>query len=477
MYRRDGRSVDREELARLRDTMVHRGPDDDGLWLREPVADVGFGHRRLSIVDLTEHGHQPMFNEDGSVAVTFNGEIYNHEALRAELEQRGHRFSSRCDTEVLVHLYEEYGPDMVHRLVGMFAFAVWDEDRQQVFLARDRLGIKPLYFLDDGRTFAFASEIKALLPLLPRRELDPGALIEYLTFVAVPPPRTLFAGVSKLAPAETMVITRKGPQPAHRYWDPIANRVQLDVDPVDWEAELRFRLERSIDRRMMSDVPVGVFLSGGVDSSTNVALMSQLIDDPVNTFSIGFAGDSEFNEFDWARRIAEQFGTRHRAREVGCAASACRHDCSRPYVAGTSSRSFSPLLASRRGGDHSAHLRDGVRTDVGRAASEPSRGSQRAVIATLPTNHRTECPDSDLPDARCGVCGVAQTRHRSTGDGPYVRVRLCETRRGPCRRGFVAGLRVRDYVPSTQSALSPDQAHLRHPSGTRLADQDSAGHD
>ncbi len=311
IYRRDGRPVAANELAQLRDTMTHRGPDDAGLWLRAPVPDVAFGHRRLAIVDLTPAGRQPMRNEDGSVVVTFNGEIYNHELLRDQLERRGHRFASRCDAEVLVHLYEEHGPELVHQLVGMFAFGIWDERREQLLLARDRLGIKPLYFLDDGEGFAFASEIKALLPLVRRREVDPVALAHYLTFVAVPPPRTLFAGVSKLAPAETMVVTRDGPQAPKRYWDPIADRLQLDADPVEWGAELRFRLERSIARRMMSDVPVGVFLSGGVDSSTNVALMSRLVEQPVSTFSIGFRGAEDFNEFRWARRIAERFRTRH----------------------------------------------------------------------------------------------------------------------------------------------------------------------
>ncbi len=311
VFRRDGGPVSASELAEMRDTMVHRGPDADGLWMREPTPDVGFGHRRLSIVDLSEHGRQPMFNEDGTVVVTFNGEIYNHELLRSELENLGHRFHSRCDAEVLVHLYEEHGPAMVDRLVGMFAFAIWDERSQRLLLARDRLGIKPLYFLDDGRSFAFASEIKALLPLVRERAIDPIALSHYLTFVAVPPPRTLFAGVSKLAPAHTMIVTRQGPREPERYWDPIEHRDRLESEDIDWASELRFRLERSIDRRMMSDVPVGVFLSGGVDSSTNVALMSQLVDRPINTFSIGFRDAEQFNEFQFARRIASQYGTNH----------------------------------------------------------------------------------------------------------------------------------------------------------------------
>lgn len=311
IWTRKGESVDPRLLADLRDAMTHRGPDDEGLWLREPQRDVGFGHRRLSIVDLSPAGRQPMFNEDRSVVVTFNGEIYNHEQLRSELQRRGHRFVSHCDAEVLVHLYEELGTDMVDELVGMFAFAIWDESRERLFLARDRLGKKPLYYLDQGGTFAFGSEIKALLPLLARRELDPVALTHYLTFAAVPPPRTLFAGISKLAPASTLVIARDGPREQVRFWDPIANRARFDGDAVDWLTELRHRLERSIERRMMSDVPVGVFLSGGVDSSTNVALMSRAIDEPVNTFSIGFRDAAQFNEFEWARRIADQFSTNH----------------------------------------------------------------------------------------------------------------------------------------------------------------------
>jgi len=180
---RTGEQLVSERLERMRDTMVHRGPDDSGMWMRDPGRDVGLAHRRLAIIDLSRAGRQPMGSEDGMVLVTFNGEIYNHQQLRAELEAVGHVFRSRCDAEVLVHLYEEHGPRMVDRLVGMFAFAIWDEREQRMFLARDRLGIKPLYWTDDGQTFACASEIKALLPLLRRREMDETALSHYLTFV------------------------------------------------------------------------------------------------------------------------------------------------------------------------------------------------------------------------------------------------------------------------------------------------------
>lgn len=317
-FARDGRPLDPERVITLRDRMAHRGPDDAGLWRRELQGDVVFGHLRLSIVDVSPGGHQPMVADGGSAVLTFNGEIYNHELLRVELEARGYTFRSRCDSEVLLALYLEHGPAMVDRLVGMFAFAIWDEAEERVFCARDRLGKKPLYFTDDGQTFSFASEIKALLPLLRRREIDPTSLAHYLTFVAVPPPRTLFAGVSKLAPASWMIVDREGPRTPVRYWDPLSNRADFDGAEVDWEVELRTRLEVSVDRRLMSDVPVGIFLSGGVDSSTNVALMSRLVDEPVRTFSIGYEGASgkSHNEFDWARRVADMFGTEHHETRI-----------------------------------------------------------------------------------------------------------------------------------------------------------------
>jgi asparagine synthase (glutamine-hydrolysing) len=316
VFDRTGAAVDAAEVIAMRDAVRHRGPDDEGVWHR-PQGDVALGHRRLAIVDLTPAGRGPMANEDGSVLVTFNGEIYNHEALRDQLLRRGHEFVSRCDTEVLVHLYEEHGEAMVHQLVGMFAFAIWDEARERLFLARDRLGIKPLYWLDDDGRFAFASEIKSLVPLLRRREVDPVALSQYLTFVAVPPPRTLFSGVSKLPPASTMTVPRNGLGEPVPFWDPLRNRVHLDSDDCDWESELLFRLERSVERRMMSDVPVGVFLSGGVDSSTNVALMDELVDGPINTFSIGYEGADDINEFRWARAVADRFETNHHEVTIG----------------------------------------------------------------------------------------------------------------------------------------------------------------
>jgi asparagine synthase (glutamine-hydrolysing) len=294
-------------LAAMDRAIIHRGPDDSGTYVD---ARCVLGVRRLAIIDL-EGGRQPIPNEDHTVWVVLNGEIYNYRALAHDLAARSHHFATRSDTEVLVHLYEEHGLGLVERLIGMFSFAIWDERQERLVLARDRLGIKPLYWFDDGERVAFASEIKALLPLLRNVEVDPVALRHYLTFVAVPPPRTLFAGVSKLAPATLMVFDRDGPPSATRYWDPLRNRAR-DVRADAWEERFRAGLERSIERRMMSDVPVGVFLSGGVDSSTNVALMSGLVDEPVNTFSVGFADHSRYTEFEWARRVANRFRTRHR---------------------------------------------------------------------------------------------------------------------------------------------------------------------
>jgi len=307
---RDGTRVDVDQIAVMRDTMRHRGPDDEGLWVSSD-GQAGLGHRRLAIIDLSPAGRAPMGNEDGSVQVTFNGEIYNHGDLRQRLARQGHRFRSQCDTEVLVHLWEEHGPRMVDHLVGMFAFVIWDSRTRQTFAARDRLGIKPLYWTDDGRRFGFASEIKALLDLLPRREVDPVALSHYLTFGGGPPPRTLFRGINKLEAATSILVHADGRREQDRYWDPLEHRVRFDGNLVDWEAELRFRLERSVERRMMSDVPVGVFLSGGLDSSTNVALMSQRTREPIKSFSIGFSDAEDFNEFTWARQVAQQFGTDH----------------------------------------------------------------------------------------------------------------------------------------------------------------------
>jgi asparagine synthase (glutamine-hydrolysing) len=308
-----GRSepVTPELVEAMSDTMLHRGPDDGGLYM-SPDHRVGLGFRRLSIVDLVG-GHQPMANETDDVWIVFNGEIYNHADHRSELERRGHRYRTRADTETIVHLYEEFGADCVNHLRGMFAFAIWDERQQRLFLARDRIGIKPLYYTVRDGVFLFASEIKALLshPLVSR-ELDQEALHHYLTFASTPAPFTLFKGIQKLPPGHTMTVSAGGDISTRRYWDPACFR-EDDPPRPEWEyvERLRDKLRESVKLRMMSDVPFGVFLSGGLDSSLNVALMSELMDRPVDTFSVSIEGDQVSDEFHWARQVAKEFGANH----------------------------------------------------------------------------------------------------------------------------------------------------------------------
>ncbi len=304
--------VDRSALDAARDSMRHRGPDDAGSWVSADGR-VGLSHRRLSIVDLSSAGHQPMSNEDGTVWIVFNGEIYNHRALRAPLEKAGHVYRSQSDTETILHLYEEHGEGCVKLLDGMFAIAIWDVNRQRLLLARDPLGKKPLYFWRGADRIVFASEIKALLkhPSVPKR-VDTAGLYHYLTLSATPPPLTMFAGIQKLRAAEAVVIERDGAARTFSYWNPFSGPA---ISPDATEGELTERLlallSASIEKRMMSDVPFGVFLSGGVDSSTNVALISRLMTRPVDTFSVALAEDADSDEFAYARQIARQFGCNH----------------------------------------------------------------------------------------------------------------------------------------------------------------------
>ncbi|HEX8064964.1 MAG TPA: asparagine synthase (glutamine-hydrolyzing) [Thermoleophilaceae bacterium] len=313
-------AVGEEQVVAMRDTLSHRGPDDAGaLFLAEDR--VALGHRRLSIVDLSPAGHNPMPNEDESVWISFNGEIYNHLALREELERKGHVYRSQTDTETILHLYEEEGPRCVERLQGMFGIAIWDRRRRELFLARDRLGIKPLYWAAPPGGFVFGSEIKALLahPAVTA-ELDEEAFLHYLTFVSTPPPLTMFAGVRKLAPGERMTVRADGTRRSDVFWSPFDPRTAEEVGRMS-EPEMRDRLlellQASIRKRMMADVPFGVFLSGGVDSSTNVALMSQLVSEPVRTFSVGFEDQPRYNELEYARLVARRFGTDHHEVVIG----------------------------------------------------------------------------------------------------------------------------------------------------------------
>ena len=311
---RGKRPIDRKLLARMTEALYHRGPDDGGYHF---APGTGLGHRRLSIIDLSPLGHQPLFNEDGTVCVTFNGEIYNFLELFERLNAFGHKFRSRCDTEVIVHAWEEWGEDCVQHFQGMYAFAVWDEPKQTLFVARDRFGEKPLYYalLDDGQ-FLFGSELKALLvhPAL-RRDIDSCAVADYFSYGYVPDPRTIYRSVSKLPPAHSLTLRRGMAIPAPReYWDVSFREGHSRSEPELCE-ELAERLRKAVGMRMMADVPLGAFLSGGVDSSSVVAMMSSLSRTPVSTCSISF-DVQEFDESRYAQQVADRFHSNHFSRMV-----------------------------------------------------------------------------------------------------------------------------------------------------------------
>ncbi|WP_029132462.1 XrtA/PEP-CTERM system amidotransferase [Sedimenticola selenatireducens] len=307
------REISDSLLSRMNQTQVHRGPDEQGIHI-EPG--VGLGHRRLSIIDLAS-GQQPLFNEDHSVVVTYNGEIYNFPELSSELKSKGHLFRTHSDTEVIVHAWEEWGESCVEHFRGMFAFAVWDRNQETLFLARDRLGIKPLFYaqLDDG-FFIFGSELKSL-KVDPRlgREIDPAAVEEYFTFGYIPEPRTIYRKVHKLSPGHSLTL-RKGQITAapKQYWD-VSFKPHAAMTEQDAGNELIERLREAVDIRMIAEVPLGAFLSGGVDSSAVVGLMAGLSEKPVNTCSISF-GDPKFNESAYAEKVARRFSTDHRVEQV-----------------------------------------------------------------------------------------------------------------------------------------------------------------
>lgn len=308
-------------IVRMRDTMEHRGPDDAGVYV---TADrrVGLGHRRLSIVDLSPAGHNPMPNEDNRIWITFNGEIYNHQSLRPGLIEKGHQYRSRTDTETIIHLYEERGLDFVQDLEGDFAIALWDENEQRITLVRDRLGVKPLYYTVSNGRLLFASEIKSILahPSISR-DVDEQALYHYLSFLTTPAPQTLFAGINKLPAGCMLTCDRRGEIKITRYWDAIVPADAAEKisrrDESEIVEELRALLSDSIEKRMMSDVPFGVFLSGGVDSTANVALMSRMISQPVRTFTVGFSDADGYNELEESRRVAREYATDHHEVIIG----------------------------------------------------------------------------------------------------------------------------------------------------------------
>jgi len=318
-----------EPIQKMCDVLAHRGPDDEGMvfikgsqyfemkkTLQLPSGENGFevalGHRRLSIIDLSDAGHQPMCNEDGSIWIVFNGEIYNFQELRVDFEKKGHFFKSRSDTEVILHGYEEWGVECLHRLRGMFAFAIWDNKQKRLFMARDRLGEKPLVYCNQKDQFAFASEIKALLQIPEvERQVNHYALHEYLTYQYVPSPETIFEGIKKLPPAHYLLYDREGNLKVDRYWRLHFNSGhQTDPDLPELCDRIRTELEESVKLRLITDVPLGAFLSGGVDSSLIVGLMAKLSGKPVKTFSIGFE-EKEFDELSYARIVSDHFATEH----------------------------------------------------------------------------------------------------------------------------------------------------------------------
>lgn len=299
-----------EEIQRMLGTIAHRGPDDEGSYVRGVI---GLGNRRLSIIDLNT-GKQPISNEDGTIWIVYNGEMYNYPSLRRELESRGHTFRTNSDTEAIVHLYEEMGERCVEKLSGMFAFAIWDETERKLLLARDRIGQKPLFYSQIGPDLLFGSEIKAILALHPRHpELDPLAMHDYLSLRFISPLRTIFKNIRKLPPAHTLIF-QDGEITLRQYWQ-LSFREKLTLSEAEILEALREQLKRTVNSHLISDVPVGAFLSGGLDSSMVVAVLARDLGLQPQTFSIG-VDESDFDETPYARIVAEQYGTRHTEERV-----------------------------------------------------------------------------------------------------------------------------------------------------------------
>ena len=307
------RPVEREALCAMNAKIVHRGPDDEGFYIS---GSVGLAMRRLSIIDL-HSGHQPITNEDRTIWLVYNGEIYNHHELRELLLTQGHRFETHSDTEVIVHLYEQYGRECVCRLRGMFAFVLWDAKQRVLFGARDRLGIKPFYYTTAGGRFLFASEIKALLAFPGMHaDLNRDSIPEYLAFGYLSGEQTLFQGIRKLAPAHTLEVSDSGSIRIERYWQLEQGREEKDLSFKDYVHGYREKLEDAVSSHLMSDVPLGVFLSGGVDSSAVAALMTQARRSPVQTFSVGY-DEVPYSELPYARQVAEHIRSDHHEVIVG----------------------------------------------------------------------------------------------------------------------------------------------------------------
>lgn len=302
--------ITEDKIGTMNKILRHRGPDDKGIFLNEERT-VGLGHTRLSIVDLSPAGHQPMSNEDGSVWIVFNGEIYNHLSLREDLEKKGYRYHSRTDTETIIHLYEEKGEKCLDDLRGMFAFALWDVKKKKLFFARDRIGIKPFYYHLKGEAFYFASEIKAILTNEEiHRGVNTQALADYLTFMCVPAPQTMFQDIYKLPAGYCGTFSEKDGLKIYQYWD-----LQIKQDDSkteqEWIERVRLNLRGAIQSHMVCDVPFGAFLSGGIDSSLITVLMQEMRGQPVDTFTIGFKREAGFDESGYARKIRDLYHTKY----------------------------------------------------------------------------------------------------------------------------------------------------------------------
>lgn len=310
---RSERQVNEQLLRAMNDSLLHRGPDGEGFHLE---AGVGFGHRRLSIIDL-EGGKQPLYNEDKTVIVTFNGEIFNFMEVEKELLSLGHIFRTRCDTEVIVHAWEEWGVECLKRFNGMFSFAIWDRNKRTLFIARDRLGVKPLFYAEVDGWLVFGSELKAVLqhPGIPR-DIDPTAVEDYFTFGYVPDPKTIYRSIKKLEPGTYICLQRGQPIKVNRYWDvPLMGKRDAAVDFSGIQQELRDRLKEAVRKRMVADVPLGAFLSGGIDSSAVVAMMRELGDNKILTCSIGFK-EAQYDESLYSKMVADVKHTDHKAETV-----------------------------------------------------------------------------------------------------------------------------------------------------------------
>ena len=306
-FRDRRRRIDPEKLAAMNQRIRHRGPDDEGFFVED---NVGLAMRRLSIIDIRT-GHQPLSNESGDVWIVYNGEIYNHQALREQLEAKGHRYRTRSDTETIVHLYEEYGQDCVRHLRGMFALAIWDRRNRRLFCARDRLGIKPFYYRWDGASFVFGSEIKAILEFPGiKASFNQASLSEYLALGYITESHTMYEGIQKLMPGHTLEIDESGNLKMERYWD-LMVPADAEERPRSYYVEAyREKLEEAVSSHLMSDVPLGMFLSGGLDSSVVAALATRIRNDRIQTFSVGY-GEEEYSELSFAREVAQHIGSEH----------------------------------------------------------------------------------------------------------------------------------------------------------------------